>query len=110
MHELEGVKPVVALARNYSSDGSASHLVGYVSDVDVKDLEQNEYLREMNISGLQIGKSGLEKSFNSQMIGSPGLQRYEVNAYGKRIKELEFIEGSPGKNFRTTIDKEVQQT
>ncbi len=109
LHELEGIKPVVAVARNYSSDGSASHLVGYVSDVDVKDLEQNEYLREMNISGLQIGKSGLEKSFNSQMIGSPGLQRYEVNAYGKRIKELEFIEGSPGKNFRTTIDKEVQK-
>ena len=109
LHEMEGVKPVVALARNYSPDGSTSHLVGYVSDVDVKDLQENKYLKDMNISGLQIGKSGLEKSFNNQIIGSPGLQRYEVNAYGKRIKELEFIEGAPGKNFRTTIDHEVQK-
>jgi len=109
LHEMEGVKPVVALARNYSSDGSFSHLMGYVSDVDVKDLEENEYLREMNISGLQVGKTGLEKSLNTQMLGNPGLQRYEVNAYGKRIREVEFVEGTPGKDFRTTIDKEVQK-
>jgi len=43
------------------------------------------------------------------MIGKPGIQRFEVNAYGKRIKELKFIEGEKGKNFRTTIDQEVQK-
>ena len=109
LHELEGVKPVVALARNYSSDGSLSHLIGYVSDADIKDLENNEYLREINVPGLQVGKNGLEKSLDSQMIGTPGLQRYEVNAYGKRIKELEFIEGNSGKSFRTTVDKDIQK-
>ena len=109
LHEMEGVKPVVALARNYSNDGEASHLVGYVSDVDTKDLQRYKYIKEMNISGLQVGKSGLEKSLNEQMLGSPGLQRYEVNAYGKRIREVEFIEGKAGKDFKTTIDKEVQK-
>ena len=43
------------------------------------------------------------------MIGKPGLQRFEVNAYGKRIKELKFVEGTVGKNFRTTLDQEVQK-
>ena len=28
------------------------------------------------------------------MIGKPGLQRFEVNAYGKRIKELKLIKGT----------------
>tara|TARA_Y100001970_G_scaffold286082_1_gene407380 strand:+ start:3520 stop:5460 length:1941 start_codon:yes stop_codon:yes gene_type:complete len=109
LHEIEGIKPVVALARDYSSDGSLSHLVGYVSDADVKDLENNEYLSEINVPGLQVGKNGLEKSLDELMIGTPGLQRYEVNAYGKRIRELEFVEGESGKNFRTTIDKDIQK-
>ena len=39
------------------------------------------------------------------MIGTPGIQRFEVNAYGKRIKELELVKGISGQNFRTTIDQ-----
>ena len=109
LHEMEGIKPVVALARSYSSDGSLSHLIGYVSDADIKDLENNKYLNEIDVPGLQVGKNGLEKSLDRQMIGTPGLQRYEVNAFGKRIRELEFIQGQAGKDFITTIDKEVQK-
>ena len=34
------------------------------------------------------------------MIGKPGLQRFEVNAYGKRIKELKvYIQGEYRKRF-----------
>jgi len=109
LHEMPGVKPVVALARKYSSDGSSSHIIGYVSDISVKDLESSEFLRSIHIPGMKTGKNGLEKSFNELMIGKPGLQRFEVNAYGKRIKELKLIKGIEGKNFRTTIDQEVQK-
>jgi len=108
LHEMQGVKPVVALARKYISDGSSSHIIGYVSETSVKDLENNELLREINVPGLKTGKNGFEKSFNNFMIGKPGIQRFEVNAFGKRIKELEFVKGIPGTNFRTTIDQEVQ--
>jgi len=109
LHEMQGVKPVVALARKYSSDGSSSHIIGYVADTSVKDLENSELLREINIPGLKTGKNGLEKSFNESMIGTPGIQRFEVNAYGKRIKELELVKGIAGTNFRTTIDQEIQK-
>jgi penicillin-binding protein 2 len=109
LHELQGIKPVVSLARKYFDDGSSSHLIGYVADVSVRDLEKSELLRSINIPGLKTGKNGLEKSFNNLMIGEPGLQRFEVNAFGKRIKELKFIQGKEGKNFRTTIDQEVQK-
>ena len=109
LHEIQGIKPVVAVARKYSEDGSSSHIVGYVSDTSVRDLENSKLLREINVPGLKTGKSGLEKSLNEEMIGMPGLQRFEVNAYGKRIKELKLIQGTPGKNFRVTIDQEVQK-
>ena len=109
LHELQGIKPVISVAREYSTEGSSSHLIGYVSDVSEKDLNNNELLRKINVPGLKTGKNGLEKTFNNLMIGKPGIQRFEVNAYGKRIKELKFIEGEKGKNFRTTIDQEVQK-
>jgi len=109
LHETQGIKPVVAVDRKYSNDGSSSHIIGYVSETSIKDLQNSAILREINIPGLKTGKNGLEKTLNEKMLGTPGLQRFEVNAYGKRIKELKFIEGIPGKNFRTTIDDEVQK-
>ena len=109
LHETPGIKPVVSIARKYIEDGSFSHIIGYVSAVSVKDLENSALLREINIPGLKTGKNGLEKSLNEDMIGKPGLQRFEVNAYGKRIKELKFVEGTAGKNYRTTLDIDVQK-
>ena len=109
LHEIQGIKPVVSVARKYLEDGSSSHIIGYVSEISVKDLENSELLREINIPGLKTGKNGLEKSLNEDMIGKPGLQRFEVNAYGKRIKELKFVEGTAGKNYRTTLDIDVQK-
>jgi len=109
LNDMQGLKPVVALSRKYSKDGSSSHIIGYVSDVSVNDLKSNKFLKEINVPGLKIGKSGLEKLLNLPIIGKPGIQRFEVNAYGKRIKELELVKGAAGKNFRTTIDQEVQK-
>ena len=110
LHEMQGIKPVVAVARKYLEDGSSSHIIGYVSEMSVKDLENSALLREINVPGLKTGKNGLEKSLNEGMIGQPGLQRFEVNAYGKRIKELKLIQGTTGKNYRTTLDIEVQKS
>jgi len=110
LHEMQGIKPVVAVARKYLEDGSSSHIIGYVSEMSVKDLENSALLREINVPGLKTGKNGLEKSLNEEMIGQPGLQRFEVNAHGKRIKELKLIQGTAGKNYRTTLDIEVQKS
>ena len=110
VHEIPGIKPVVAVARKYIEDGSLSHLVGYVSSVSAKDLQKNKYLRSINVPGLKTGKSGLEKSLNRSIIGKPGFQRFEVNAYGKRVKELKSTQGTFGKNYKTTIDTEIQKS
>jgi len=109
LHEIPGIKPVVALARQYMDESSSSHIIGYVSNTSIKDFENSKLLREINVPGLKTGKNGLEKNLNESMIGQPGLQRFEVNAFGKRIKELKLIQGIPGKDFKTTLDQEVQK-
>ena len=55
-HDIPGIKPVVSVARKYPKKGSSSHLIGYVSDISVRDLENSEFLRKINIPGLKTGK------------------------------------------------------
>ena len=43
------------------------------------------------------------------MIGTNGVQRFEVNAYGKRINQIDFQEGEQGKTIKLTIDTEIQK-
>ena len=109
LHEIPGIRPLVSVARNYPKDGSSSHVIGYVSAVSQKDLNNDSFIRDVHVPGLRIGKSGLEKSLNKSIIGYPGYQRYEVNAFGKKIKEVKIVKGESGKNFKTTLDDEVQK-
>ena len=107
LHELQGVEPIVSVARVYPFE-STSHIIGYVSQASVKDLEKKKYLRDMSVAGMVVGKTGLESKLDEQIIGEVGFQRYEVNAYGKRIRQVQIDKGQAGKNFKTTIDLEVQ--
>ena len=43
------------------------------------------------------------------MIGSNGVQRYEVNAYGKRIKLFDYKKGEISKKIKLTVDTEIQK-
>jgi len=107
LHELPGVEPIVSVARQYP-DQSTAHLVGYVSQVSQKDLQKKQYLKDMSV-GIAVGKTGLENKLDKDIIGKVGFQRYEVNAFGKRIKQIQVDPGESGKNYRTTLDLEVQK-
>jgi len=109
LHELQGVEPIVSVARIYHED-SSSHVIGYVSKISKKDLEKKEYLRTMNAAGMRVGKTGLENKLDSEIVGSIGHKRYEVNAFGKRIREVSIDQGKQGKNFKTTLDLDLQKT
>ena len=108
LHELQGVEPVVSVARLYNEPSSA-HVIGYVSKVSKKDLKNKTYLKNKIAAGTRVGKTGLENKLDNEVIGDVGYKRYEVNAYGKRIKEISIDPGKPGKDFRTTLDLEVQK-
>ena len=107
LHELEGATPVVSIARVYKNNASA-HAIGYVSEISPKDIRRKKYLKNINIPSIGVGKTGLESTLDEEMLGSPGFLRYEVNAYGKKIKQVSIDKGLQGKTFKTTLDNEVQ--
>jgi penicillin-binding protein 2 len=107
LHELDGAYPVVSIARIYRNTASA-HAIGYVSEISPRDIRNKKYLKDINIPSIAIGKTGLESTLDEAMLGSPGFLRYEVNAYGKKIKQVSVEKGLKGKTFRTTLDNEIQ--
>ena len=109
LHELVGATPVLSVARNYPFNKTFTHVLGYVAQASENDLLNNEIIKNNYVPGLRVGKIGLEKTFENDLLGTNGVQRYEVNAYGKRISQLDHKEGIKGKNITLTLDTEVQK-
>ncbi len=109
LHELSGARPVLTVGRNYPYKEIYTHVLGYVSEASVEDLVGNEMIKDRNVPGLRVGKTGLEKALENELIGTNGVQRFEVNAYGKRINQIDFKEGEQGKTIKLTIDTEIQK-
>ncbi|WP_440936368.1 penicillin-binding protein 2 [Candidatus Pelagibacter sp.] len=109
LYDLNGVKPVISISRNYPFKENFTHLVGYVSQANQDDIESTQAIKKNFVPGLKVGKVGLEKTFEEKLIGTNDIERYEVNAYGRRISQLEFQKGEKGKTLRLTIDTEVQK-
>jgi len=109
LYDLNGVKPVISISRNYPYNENFTHVLGYVSQANESDMQKNETIKKNFVPGLKVGKVGLEKSLEEKLLGSNAIERYEVNAYGRRISQLEFQKGKKGKTHRLTIDTKVQQ-
>jgi penicillin-binding protein 2 len=109
LYDLVGTKPVMTISRNYPFNEIYTHVLGYVSQPNEKDILENEMIQERFVPGMKVGKLGLEKRLEKYLIGINAIQRYEVNAYGKRINQLEYQKGQEGSKIRLTVDTEVQK-
>jgi len=109
LHDLIGVKPVLSISRNYPFDDNYTHILGYVSQANKDDISRSQKIKDNYVPGLKVGKTGLEKSLEEELIGVNGVERYEVNAFGKRIKQINHKEGEQGKKIRLTVDTEIQK-
>ncbi len=109
LYDLNGVKPVISISRNYPFDENFTHIIGYVSQANEQDIENSELIKKNFVPGIKVGKIGLEKSFEEKLIGTNDIERYEVNAYGRRISQLEFQKGKKGQTLKLTVDTEIQK-
>jgi len=79
-----------------------SHVLGYVGQINLEEIEDS-----MNFSyplSFQIGKSGVEKSYEEQMRGGVGYKTVEVDVHGKEIRELTKVipkKGTPESEVET---------
>ena len=109
LYDLNGVKPVISISREYPYKEFYTHILGYVSKANENDISSNEMIKERFVPELKIGKTGLEKTFENQLIGTNSIERYEVNAFGRRIDQLAFQKGDKGKTIQLTIDSKIQE-
>ena len=109
LYDLRGVKPIVSISRNYPYKENYTHILGYVSQANEKDIVSNKTVKDKFVQGLKVGKIGLERSFEDSLIGDNSIERYEVNAHGRRISQLAFKNGNKGETIKLTIDTEVQK-
>ncbi len=103
---MPGVIIEVKPKRHYIYDPFASHLIGYLGEIDKEQLNKEEYKR--NKIGDFVGKFGVEKKWQRYLNGVRGGQQIEVDASGRRLRVLYQKEAEPGFNVYLTIDKDIQ--
>ena len=105
-HLLPGVDVSASLNRYYPLAENLSHTVGYVGRIDEEEYEQ---LNKSSYRGTTyIGKSGIEKAYEDLLHGHVGYQQVEVNAQGRKIREIHREPPEPSKNLYLTIDASLQ--
>jgi penicillin-binding protein 2 len=92
--------------RLYPRDGLAAHVIGYVGEVSEAELGSPEFATFHQ--GDVIGKDGIERQYNDQLMGVDGQRRVEVDSYGNERHVLDDKEAIPGKNLQLTIDLDLQ--
>jgi len=104
---LPGVMLDVRPRRAYPYGTLASHLIGYIGEVDENELKQvsNRSYR----MGSVIGKYGVEYEWEEQLKGVDGGRQIEVDAMGREIKHIRSVESFPGNNVFLTIDYDLQK-
>ena len=106
---LPGISWNIKSVRNYENVGSLSHILGYVGDITRDEL--TSLYNQGYQQGDLIGKSGIEKQYDSLLRGKPGWETRTVDSRGRRITGDENITRVPpdiGKNLVLTIDSSLQ--
>jgi penicillin-binding protein 2 len=104
---LPGLFVDVRPRRTYHFGPLASHLIGYLGEVDEDELKQSG--ATLYRMGAMIGKYGVEYRWESDLRGVDGGRQVEVDALGREIKPLRSVEPFPGNNLCLTIDFDVQK-
>jgi penicillin-binding protein 2 len=85
----------------------AAHAMGYVGEVTESELATPEFVDFK--SGDQVGQTGLERQYNSVLVGKDGFKRVLVNRFGREMEKLGEEPYVAGNDLITTIDLDLQR-
>jgi penicillin-binding protein 2 len=111
-YRFPGVDIKGRLFRQYPLGESASHVVGYISRIDDRDVERIEEAGDSaNYRGTDhIGKTGLEQSYERNLHGTTGFEHVETDAGGRVVRTLTHTAPAvSGSNLNLTLDIGLQQ-
>jgi penicillin-binding protein 2 len=103
LHHFPGINVLAGTERLYPYGAITSHLLGYLSLAQPEDIDHGAMSNEL------VGRSGAERSFDTQLRGKPGFRREEVDAHGRRVAVLGRTEPQMGNVLKLSIDMDVQK-
>lgn len=92
--------------RVYSLGKQAAHLIGYVQPISAEELEEKADKGYTTTS--EIGKLGLERTYEETLRGIDGAEIYIINEEGNRTKNIKIQDKQDGKDVKLTIDTDLQ--
>ena len=106
--DLPGVEVSIDERREYAYGALVAHVLGYTGAINAEELA------ELADSGYliddQIGKTGVEATFEQELRGHYGLEAVERSATGQEGRTVQILEqAQAGASLELTIDVEVQQ-
>lgn len=107
---LPGVSVEWEPRRSYIYGTAASHLIGYVGEIDRAKLKALRRKKDVYRMGDFIGKAGVEERMESYLKGSDGAVMKKVDAFGRDVDVVEETQSYPGKNIFLSIDMDIQLT
>jgi penicillin-binding protein 2 len=96
--------------RYYPPGRQIAHVIGYVNEINETELEQPQFAGYE--SGRMIGKGGIERQYERELGGTPGVHFVEVNARGSIVSEFAprpTIPAVPGGDVELALDLRLQQ-
>ncbi|MFI1012947.1 penicillin-binding protein 2 [Streptomyces sp. NPDC020965] len=108
--DFPGITAEPTAVRHYSSPGKANtaQVLGYLSPVTDDEIQKAKDSESPFLRSDQVGRSGLERTYDSALRGKAGVTRYEVDNLGRVIGEADRDKAQPGANLVTSIDARVQ--
>lgn len=103
---LKGIELAKAPSRSYSDLPSLGHLIGYIGKVTAEDLEDRPEL----LSTSFVGKTGVERSYDSYLQGIPGTETLEIDSLGRTVRPVGSSLPVVGNSLILGLDAEVQRT
>lgn len=108
--EFPGITAEPTAVRRYPAPGKSrtSQVLGYLSPVTDEEIKKAENTDSPYLRSDQVGRSGLERTYDKELRGKAGVTRYEVDNLGRVIGEAESDPAEAGANVVTSIDSRVQ--
>jgi penicillin-binding protein 2 len=104
--DLPGIGVETQPMRYYAESNSMSHAMGYVwvpSPRDVERLEKDGYQ-----AAAYVGKGGIERAYETSLMGEPGAEHVEVDARRRPIRVVGRDNAVPGRQLGLTLDAKLQ--
>ncbi|WST46084.1 penicillin-binding protein 2 [Streptomyces avidinii] len=108
--DFPGITAEATALRRYAAPDQAntSQVLGYLSPVTDEEIAKAKKSDSPYLRSDQVGRSGLERTYDKELRGKAGITRYEVDNLGRVIGQGETDPARPGSNIVTSIDSRVQ--